>query len=83
MDELPASPQIQAVDIDQQDPLETEYITQDNPNNHTVQPHWRTLESGERIWVDGDGDSSINHTAEQGGGWDQSNPDYRTPIEKT
>lgn len=59
-----------------------DYILQENPNDHSVQPHWRTLESGERIWVDGDGDSSINRTVEQGGGWTQSNPDYRESIEK-
>lgn len=45
----------------------------DNPNNHHVEPHWRTLPSGEQIWVDGDGDTSINTTE----GWTQSNPDYR------
>lgn len=44
----------------------------DNPNNHHVEPHWRTLPSGEQIWVDGDGDTSMNTTE----GWTQSNPDY-------
>lgn len=45
----------------------------ENPNQHHVEPHWRTLPSGEQIWVDGDGDTSVN-TIE---GWTQSNPDYR------
>lgn len=45
----------------------------DNPNDHHVSPHWRTLPSGETIWVDGDGDTSINTFD----GWTQSNPDYR------
>ena len=46
----------------------------DNPNMHHVEPHWRTLPDGTRIWVDGDGDTSVNTT----GGWNQHNPDYRT-----
>lgn len=61
---------------------EQEYIAEENPNEHFVEPHWRTLESGEEIWVDGDGDTSIDRTVEQGGGWNQGNPDYRTPIDK-
>ncbi|MCD7034622.1 hypothetical protein LRR81_10250 [Metabacillus sp. GX 13764] len=48
---------------------------ENNPGNHYVHPHERTLASGRTIWVDGDGDSTIDHTAEQGGGWVQSNPD--------
>ena len=44
-----------------------------------MEPYSRTLESGEKIWVDGDGDTSIDRTAEQGGGWNQDNPDYRIP----
>jgi hypothetical protein len=44
-------------------------------NVHHVEPHWRTLENGQQIWVDGDGDSSTNLTAEQGGGFYRSNPD--------
>jgi hypothetical protein len=42
---------------------------------HHVEPHWRTLENGQQIWVDGDGDSSTNLTEEQGGGFFRSNPD--------
>ncbi|BAU27099.1 hypothetical protein DFP93_104187 [Aneurinibacillus soli] len=45
----------------------------ENPNEHHVSPHWRTLPDGTEIWVDGDGDSSVNTN----GGWTQSNPDYR------
>ncbi|MFZ3591338.1 hypothetical protein ACOI1C_19435 [Bacillus sp. DJP31] len=45
----------------------------DNPNSHHVEPHWRTLPNGTTIWVDGDGDSSVNTN----GGWVQGNPDYR------
>lgn len=48
----------------------------DNPNNHHVEPHWRTLPSGEQIWVDGDGDTSVNTNE----GWVQSNPDYRVKV---
>lgn len=44
----------------------------ENPNEHHVEPHWRVLPSGEQIWVDGDGDTSVNTTE----GWTQSNPDY-------
>jgi hypothetical protein len=45
----------------------------ENPNEHHVSPHWRTLPDGTEIWVDGDGDSSVNTH----GGWTQNNPDYR------
>lgn len=62
--------------------VDQEYVHTDNPNNHSVEPHERTLANGETIWIDGDGDSSIDRTAEQGGGWNQSNPDYRTPVDK-
>lgn len=43
----------------------------ENPNDHHVEPYWRTLEDGTEIWVDGDGDSSENTNE----GWTQSNPD--------
>ena len=45
----------------------------ENPNIHHVTPHERTLASGRTIWVDGDGDTSVNTYD----GWYQSNPDYR------
>lgn len=45
----------------------------ENPNNHHVEPYWRTLADGTETWVDGDGDSSENTNE----GWTQSNPDYR------
>ncbi|MBU8881201.1 hypothetical protein BGM26_19950 [Bacillus sp. FJAT-29790] len=52
---------------------ESDVTLVENPNTHHVEPHWRTLSDGTKIWVDGDGDTSIN-TYE---GWEQSNPDYR------
>lgn len=58
------------------------YIIEENHQEHAVEPHWRTMESGERIWIDGDGDSSINRSVEEGGGWNQSNPDYRIPVDE-
>ena len=45
----------------------------ENPNSHHVTPHYRTLSNGRTIWVDGDGDTSIDTFD----GWEQSNPDYR------
>ncbi|UTE74718.1 hypothetical protein M1I95_09855 [Rossellomorea marisflavi] len=59
---------------------EREYIREENSDSHRVEPYERTLPSGETIWVDGDGDTSMDRTAEEGGGWSQSNPDYRTPV---
>jgi hypothetical protein len=47
--------------------------TVDNPNVHHVTPHWRTLPDGREIFVDGDGNTSVN----TGGGWNQHNPDYK------
>jgi len=49
------------------------YALVENEGTHYVTPHWRTLSDGSRIWVDGDGNTSIN----QGTGWIQSNPDFR------
>ncbi|MDR7316053.1 hypothetical protein [Brevibacillus nitrificans] len=48
-------------------------VLQGNSNVHHVEPHWRTLSDGARIWVDGDGDTSVNTY----GGWTQHNPDFR------
>lgn len=45
----------------------------ENPNTHHVTPHYRTLSDGRTIWVDGDGNTSIDTFD----GWEQSNPDYR------
>lgn len=45
----------------------------DNPNAHHVSPHERILPSGETIWVDGDGDTSVDTY----NGWTQTNPDYQ------
>jgi len=55
-------------DLEDQD-----YVLMENEDTHYVSPHWRTLPSGERIWVDGDGNTSIHRDY----GWSQSNPDYR------
>jgi hypothetical protein len=65
-----------------------ETISEENPNTHNVNAHWvegyyradGTYVEG--YWRDGDGDTSVNRTAEQGGGWTQSNPDYRVPVDK-
>lgn len=45
----------------------------ENYNVHEVSPHERILPSGEVIWVDGDGDTSVNRDT----GWTQTNPNYR------
>lgn len=45
----------------------------ENPNTHHVTPHYRTLSDGRTVWIDGDGDTSIDTF----NGWEQSNPDYR------
>lgn len=58
-----------------------DYTQVENPNSHSVEPHWRTLPNGETIWIDGDGDTSINRGVEEGGGWNQSNPNYRIPTD--
>lgn len=45
----------------------------ENPNIHHVTPHERTLADGRTIWVDGDGDTSIDTFD----GWFQTNPNYK------
>ena len=45
----------------------------ENPNTHPVTPHERTLADGRTIWVDGDGDTSVDTFD----GWIQSNPNYK------
>lgn len=45
----------------------------ENPNEHYVTPHERLLPDGRTIWVDGDGDTTVDTN----GGWVQSNPDYK------
>lgn len=47
----------------------------EGPDNHFVEPHSRMLSDGNVIWVDGDGDTSIDRTVEEGGGYLRSNPD--------
>ena len=54
---------------------DVEYTTEENPNTHHVTPHERVLPDGRTIWVDGDGDTSVNTQ----GGWEQHNPDYKIP----
>jgi hypothetical protein len=56
-------------------------IQVENLNQHHVDPYWRTLPDGREILVDGDGDTTINRSVDQGGGWTQSNPNYRIPTE--
>lgn len=82
MEQQPEVSQVQTAGSDINSTTEPEYITQENPNEHSVEPHPRTLESGKEIWVDGDGNTSIDRTAEQGGGWNQDNPDYRIPTDQ-
>lgn len=45
----------------------------ENYNVHDVSPHERVLPNGDLIWVDGDGDTSVNRDT----GWTQTNPNYR------
>lgn len=59
------------VDIDNGD---FEDVSIENPHTHSVSPHYRTLSDGREIWVDGDGDTTVD----TGDGWIQHNPDYRT-----
>ncbi|WP_156573767.1 hypothetical protein [Bacillus luti] len=54
---------------------DVEYTTEENPNTHHVTAHERVLPDGRTIWVDGDGDTSVDTQ----GGWEQHNPDYRIP----
>lgn len=54
--------------------------TTENPGTHHVKPHWveghwREGQWVEGYWRDGDGDTAVNLTEEQGGGYDRTNPD--------
>ena len=40
---------------------------------HHVTPHERVLSDGRTIWVDGDGDTTVDTSD----GWFQGNPNYR------
>ena len=51
-------------------------IIVENPNVHHVNPHWRTLHDGRRIWVDGDGTSAVDSFD----GWTQTNPNFRIDV---
>lgn len=59
--------------IDNLDVFDDDVTIVDNPNIHHVTPHERVLSDGRTIWVDGDGDTSVDTY----GGWYQSNPDYK------
>ena len=50
-----------------------EYIEVENDNTHYVSPHIRTLSDGRKIWVDGDGNTSVHRDT----GWIQTNPNYK------
>lgn len=50
-----------------------DYELVENVDVHHVQPFERQLADGSVIWVDGDGDTSVDTFD----GWVQSNPDYR------
>ena len=45
----------------------------ENYNVHDVSPHDRVLPNGDVIWVDADGDTSVDRDT----GWTQTNPNYR------
>jgi hypothetical protein len=49
------------------------YQLVENPDTHHVEPHERELSDGSVIWVDGDGDTTVDTHD----GWEQHNPDYR------
>jgi hypothetical protein len=58
-----------------------DYNQNNSPSDHSnpngidfVKPHWRTLPDGSKIWVDGDGVTSVNRSVEEGGGWWRRNP---------
>ncbi|WP_114571865.1 hypothetical protein [Exiguobacterium flavidum] len=53
----------------------------ENPNTHDVVPHERVLADGTVIWVDGDGDTTVDRSVDQGGGWTQTNPDHEVKHE--
>lgn len=74
---------VDGIDVNQTIPNTTDNIGSDNgymqienPNTHEVSPHFRELSSGKVVWVDGDGDTSVNRDT----GWTQTNPNYRVPI---
>lgn len=61
-------------DVDDFDDVESsEVVLIENENIHYVEPFKRELSDGREIWVDGDGDTSVDRDT----GWYQTNPDYR------
>jgi hypothetical protein len=55
---------------DTTDSLESHHV-----KPHWVEGHWRDGHWVDGYWRDGDGNSSVNLTEEQGGGYSRSNPD--------
>jgi len=51
-----------------------DYYQDEESDTHFVSPHERQLQDGSTIWVDGDGDTSVDLDVGEGGGWIQSNP---------
>lgn len=62
------------IDIDNTVDADFDDVGIENPNMHSVTPHWRTLSDGREIWIDGEGDTSVN----TGDGWIQHNPNYKS-----
>ena len=56
------------------DDSSVELLGNGEPGSHFVEPHARILPDGTEIWIDGDGDTSVNLTVEEGGGYYRSNP---------
>ncbi len=68
---------VSAMDLGDLSAENTGYDLQvENENSHYVNPYERELASGEKIWVDGDGDTSVDRAT----GWVQSNPDYTVKV---
>ncbi|KDE45958.1 hypothetical protein DI43_18140 [Geobacillus sp. CAMR12739] len=54
--------------------------SEESPGTHHVRPHWveghwRDGQWIEGYWRDGDGNTEVNLTEEQGGGYERTNPD--------
>jgi hypothetical protein len=54
--------------------------SEENPGTHHVRPHWveghwRDGQWIEGYWRDGDGNTDVNLTEQQGGGYERTNPD--------
>jgi len=71
--DLEASESVAVEELQDTEIANAEYSTIENSEMHHVTAHWRILPDGREIWVDGDGDTSVN----TGNGWSQHNPDFR------